>query len=317
MGGVVGGDGVDRAVGQPLADGGHVGGRAQRRIDLEHGVVAGDGGVGEGEVVGRRFGSDRQPFRLGPPHRVDGPGRRQVQEVDGCAGQAAQGDVPLDHHRFGFGRLAGDAQPRRPLALVHLPAGGQGGVLAVLSQGDAQRRGVLQSPSHQPPVLHPGAVVGEQAHPQRGHLGHRRQLGAGPADGDGAGHPDVAQRAGCSAQVEHLTDDGGRVDDRLGVGHGHDRGAAAQGRGSGAGLDRLRLLPARLPQMGVQVDQPRRDDASVGVESSVTRETIADGRDLAGDDQHVGPPFAGGVDHGAAADEQRVSHLSHGAPPAG
>ena len=35
---VVGGDGVDRAVGEPRFDRGDVGVGAQRRVDLEHGV---------------------------------------------------------------------------------------------------------------------------------------------------------------------------------------------------------------------------------------------------------------------------------------
>ena len=51
-----------------------------------------------------------------------------------------------------------------PLPFVHVAAAGQGGVLAVLGQGHAERGAVLQGPSHQAGVLHAGAVVGEQPH---------------------------------------------------------------------------------------------------------------------------------------------------------
>ena len=40
---------------------------------------------------------------------------------------------------------------------------------------------VLQGPAHQPGVLHAVAVVGEEAHAEGGHLGHRRQALARPA----------------------------------------------------------------------------------------------------------------------------------------
>ena len=76
--------------------------------------------------------------------------------------------------------MPGDARAARPLPLVHVTAAGQGGVLAVLGQGDPERGGVLQGPAHQPGVLHPDAVVGEEPHPQGGHLRHRRQLAARP-----------------------------------------------------------------------------------------------------------------------------------------
>ena len=78
---VIGGDGVDRAVGQAGLDRGDVGGGAQRRVDLEHGVVAGEQLVGEREVVRRRLGRDRQAVGLGGADQLDAARGREVQEV--------------------------------------------------------------------------------------------------------------------------------------------------------------------------------------------------------------------------------------------
>ena len=72
-------------------------------------------------------------------------------------------------------------------------------------------------------------------------------------------------------ELEHLAHDGGTVDGRLGVRHGHDRRVAAEGGGPAAGLDRLGLLPARLAQVGVQVDEAGRHDAAAGVEHARVR----------------------------------------------
>ena len=103
--------------------------------------------------------------------------------------------------------------------------------------------------------------------PERGHLAHRRQLLALPADGDGAGDVDVAQRR--APEVEHLVDHRRRVDGRRGVGHGHERGVAAERCRPAAGLDGLRLLLARLAQVAVEVDEARRHDAAAGVDDLV------------------------------------------------
>ena len=46
----------------------------------------------------------------------------------------------MHHQLLGLGRLAGDAEAARPLPLVHVAAGGQRVVLAVLGQRDAEAR---------------------------------------------------------------------------------------------------------------------------------------------------------------------------------
>ena len=53
---VIGGDGVDGAVGERLTQSGDVFVGAQRRVDLAGGVVAEHGRVGEQQVVRRHLG---------------------------------------------------------------------------------------------------------------------------------------------------------------------------------------------------------------------------------------------------------------------
>ena len=188
MGGVVGGDGIHRSIGQALAHRISIIGRAQGRVDLEHRVVGGAGFVGEGEMVGSRLGGHLHPGLGGQPRtmamepRVD-----SVLEMDGSAGKAAEGDIPHDHELLGLGGHAGNAQPARPLPLVHVTTGGQGVHFAVLGQYHSQTSGVLHGPAHEPGFLNPVSVVGEQPHPQRSHLGHRRKLVPLAAHGDGPG----------------------------------------------------------------------------------------------------------------------------------
>ena len=105
---VVGGDGVDRPVGQPGLEGGDVGGRAQRRVDLEHRVVAAQRLVGErrgGAASTRPSRAARRPW---PPARAS-----TLRAVDRCSRwirapvSRAQLDVAVDH------QLLGDAPASR------------------------------------------------------------------------------------------------------------------------------------------------------------------------------------------------------------
>ncbi|GAA3116509.1 hypothetical protein GCM10017600_41640 [Streptosporangium carneum] len=89
------------------------------------------------------------------------------------------------------------------------------------------------------------------------------------------------------AEPPDLLDDAGGVGDRVGVGHGVHRGVAAEGGGAGAGLDGLRVLPAGLAEVGVQVDQARQSDEAPGVDRLVTAQVLADLRDDAVADQDV------------------------------
>ena len=73
------------------------------------------------------------------------------------------------------------------------PPAGQALVLAVLGQGDAEPLGVVEGAAHERPVLHAGAVVGEERHAEGRQLADRGQGPARPPDRDGAGHRHLGQ----------------------------------------------------------------------------------------------------------------------------
>ena len=88
---VVGGHAVDGAVGQPPAQRVHVGPGAQRRVDLEHGVVAAGEVVGEQQVVRGHLGGHPPALGLGPADDLHRAGRRYVADVQSrsrCARRA-------------------------------------------------------------------------------------------------------------------------------------------------------------------------------------------------------------------------------------
>ena len=128
-------------------------------------------------------------------------------------------------------------------------------------------RGVLQRPAHDQRIVHAAAVVGEHPH-LGGRAGHRAQLRhplAAQPDGDRADRVHVDEPH-LGAAAAHVQRDHVGVDHGIGVGHREHRGEAAERGGSRARRDRLGLLAAGLPQVGVQVDEAGQQDEPVGVE---------------------------------------------------
>ncbi len=173
----------------------------------------------------------------------------------------------MHHQLLGLGRLAGDAEAARPLALrACAPPAGQRVVLAVLGQGDAEAGGVLQGPAHEAGVLHAGAVVGEQPH-ARGRPSRPSAPGARPARPTvmAPADVDVAQRGGRpSSRTSRTTAAQSMAGSVLGMATTAVKPPRAAARR--AGLDGLGLLPAGLAEVGVQVDEAGRDDAAAAVE---------------------------------------------------
>ena len=183
-----------------------------------------------------------------------------MQEVHRRGGLPDESDVAGEHRLLGGGWLARDPEPTRPVAFVHLTPRGEHVVLAVLGEDHAELARPAEGQPQHVAVLDPVAVVGEEADAERGHLGERRDALARPADGHRPRDGDVG--AGAPATGEDVAHGRGRVDRRLGVRHGDDGRVTAEGRGARPGIDGLRRLASRFPQMGVEVDKPRRDDAA-------------------------------------------------------
>ena len=134
----------------------------------------------------------------------------------------------------------------------------------MLGQGRADPVCVLHCSEQQPRILHTGAVVGEDPDAESRHLCQRCKLGALSADGDRPCHRHIDCRG--TAEVEHLGDHRSRVGRRHGVGHRQQRRVTAERACPTTGLDRLCFLAAGLAQVGVEVDQPRSDQAAAGVD---------------------------------------------------
>ena len=194
---VVGGDRVDGAVGQRVAQRGDVLVGAQRRVHLVDRVVAGEQVGGQQQVVRRHLGGDVDALRLGPADHLDRTGGGHVGDVHPAVG------VPGEHHVARDDGLLGDAgpagQPEAAGELALVAAGrrpGEVGVLRVLGDDAAEGADVLQRPPHHPRVVHALAVVGEDPH-----LGararHQAELGELLARrGRGSPHRPAVRRPG-------------------------------------------------------------------------------------------------------------------------
>ena len=196
---------------------------------------------------------------------------------------------------------------------------GQGLVVAVLGADGPEPLQVLHGPAQQPGVLDAVAVVGEEPDPgvARCHLTDGGEVPALEPPGqrprrDHLGEPEEAARG------RHLLGNGGVVADRVGVGHGADGRVAAEHRRRRAGGDGLLVLPARLPEVDVGVDEARRHDGPVDVDDlgPAGVEPGPDRLDAAAGDQDVagGVGLAGRVDEAAPA-QQEVSQEGPPPPP--
>ena len=178
---------------------------------------------------------------------------------------------------------------------------------AITAPGERGR--VLERAPHHLRVRDAVAVVGEHAHAEVVELAERRQLLAAPALGDATGDPHVAR--GPPAALEDRRDHRRVVERRIGVRHADDGGASTERRRPGPALDGFGLLAARLAEVHLDVDEPGRDHAALGVEHGGAGARCEAGCDLGDpsvDDADVGETFARRVDDASAAHEQ----LGHG-----
>ena len=90
MGGVVGGDGVDRTVGERFDDGIDIGLAAYRRTHLGIGVEASHRLVGEREVVWCYLAGDVDTARFGVADQAQGPSAGDVSTVQLTAGELGE-----------------------------------------------------------------------------------------------------------------------------------------------------------------------------------------------------------------------------------
>ena len=216
--------------------------------------------------MGAGLGRDLDAAGLAPGDDVHGQGAGDVGDVHGQVQIFGQHDVAGGLHGLAHRGLALDAQAAAEGTFVHDPAAGQGAVLAVIDEGQAQVGAVFHDAAQQFGAGHGTAVIGD-GHAtgvlellQGGHLFTGQAHGGG---GDGAEARTVGM--GLGGAVQHETGDAGVVVDGLGVGHAHDRTETAAGGGFQAGIDVFLVFEAGLAQVDVGVHHAGHEDQAAGV----------------------------------------------------
>ena len=333
VGGVVGGEAVDGAVGEALEEGLAVGLRAQGRVHLGIGVegdrsiraAGADRLVGEREVVGSDLAGDVQAVSLGPADGVQGEGGGDVLHVQVRADAFGGEDVPdeldvaFDDAGFGFGGIAAQAEPEGHGAGVHDGTVREAGVLGVLRNGQAEAAGAQECGAHHGWIEDGLSVVGEAERSGRGEGLEVGEFRAPAAEG-GGGHGEEAYGR-IAGRVEHPGQGGGTVVDRQGVWHGHDGGEATGGGGAGSGGDGLLVGLAGFAEVDVDVDEAGRDNEAGSVDdldfaNLGKGSRLVDGKDEAIADEDVSRlVHAGGRVDDVAAGNNKVAHRAQSCTP--
>ena len=255
---VVGGDHVDRAVFQGLADSGNVFRLAQRRIHLGAGVVRGACLVREREVVRACFRGDRDTPLLGTADQLDGTARGHMAQMHVSAGEFGKEDVPGHHDLLGGGRDPLQSEARRDYPLVHHATGGEGRLLAVVRYGNPEGLRVFQRRPHEVPRDHRIPVVADRDRSRPHEFPELGELFAALPQGDGA---DGVDTRGCGLRrLFHDEPDRSLVIGHgIGVRHGTDGGEPARHGGTCTRRDGLLAFVTGFAQVRVQVYQSGRD----------------------------------------------------------
>ena len=192
------------------------------------------------------------------------------------AGEPSQSDIPGDHQLLSQGWLTGKTEAGRPLSLMHHSVTGQGGQVTSVGRNHSNSgrlthpTEILQCPTQDRRILHRPIGVGEEADPEIDELGIRSQRCPFAAHGEGGGRNDLTRRR--LGQSQDLSDGGGRVGTRHGVGGGDNGCVATEGGGPTTGLDRAGCFKAGLAEMGVQIDQAGYNRARGGIEYPITHQ---------------------------------------------
>jgi hypothetical protein len=247
---VIGGDGVDRAVGQRLVKRCHVFRFAQWRVDFAGGVVTEQAGVGEQQVVRCDLAGHLHAACLGFAHQRYRAARRDVGQVVPSLDVLGQDQVACHDHVLGNPRPALEPESRRDHALVHVGASSELVVLSVLDHRHPEVLRVLERAPHDGARHQAHAVVADTDRARVAELRHFRQLFAFLSDGDG-GDRVQAGAAGFRRPAQHQLGHRARVVHWACVRHHADVGVAARRRGPQAGSDLLFVLVARLAQVSM------------------------------------------------------------------
>ena len=286
---MIGNDNVDGAVDDTLTDSLGVLVGAQRRVDLERGVVGLVQVVlGQEHVVRGGLAGNLNAGGLAGTHDLQAMGGGDVLDVQLGTGQLGDLDVAGDLELLAGSRPALESQTGRDLTLVDLAVADQVLVLAVAHKDLAEHLTVVHAATEHARALHAATVVSEGDGAVGDHIAH---LGHGLAlktAGHGARRIDTAVTDLGSAGLDELHD-GAVIGNGIGVGHGAHAGKAALGSCAGAALDVLFDLVAGLAKVNVHIHQAG-DEVLAGKVAdlgSLDGEILADLGDLVAVNQDV------------------------------
>ncbi len=209
-------------------------------------------------------------------------------------------------------RTVGD----RPL--VHCRSLGQGRLLAVVDHRKVEGARVLERAAHHPRAGHRVAVVRHGHAAGLAQVAVLGQLLALRLAGDGSDRVDAHHGGGAGSlqdRARHLRP----IVDRRGVGHGADGREPASRCGPRPCGDGLLVLPPRLPQMDVDVDESRADDLPAHVQN-LGAPRLGSRGDLGyppvlQQDVEIVVDATGGVDDAAALEQETRAHDAASPPP--
>jgi hypothetical protein len=344
VGSVIAADDLEGAVGDAFKDGLAVGWGTEWGVHLEAGIVggpsgedgvgrgealegtavagpellaAGEGCIGEGEVMGAGLAGDGNASLAGFAEQADAVGGGDVLAVDVGAGHFGEADVAGDDEVFAGGGPAAQAEHGAPVAFVHHAIGDDGIILAVVEHREVEHLCVFEGAAHELVVLDAMPVVrdGDDAGAFEGADGG--EFLALEADADGPRDEDVD--LGLALALFADQGDGARVIDGRGrIGHAEDGREAAAGGGGGAGGDGFLGGLAGFAEVDVEVDEAGGDDFAGGIEARAGGSGVggglgADASDLAFEDEQIGVGIevVGRIDDPASGDEE-VAHSGGG-----
>ena len=258
MGRMVGDDAVQRAVFQALDDREPVLFGADGRVDLGVGVKGRDDLVRQGEVVRAGLRRHLHAARLCLTDELHAAVGGDVADMHGQRQALGKTDLARDDDILRRADAALEPRQRGVVPLVDDAAVHEGGVLAVTQTLQPEVRGVQHRVRHEIGRDDALAVLGDGDRARRLHRADRGEVLALLPFGDRADGIDLAKPHFPGA-VFDIGDDHLVIGDGLGVGHAAHLGEAALDRGAAARLDILLLFKARLAQMDVHIDEPRKN----------------------------------------------------------
>ncbi len=256
---VVGGDAADGAVEDPPDKGLAIRLGAQGGIHFKMGIVAEEGLIGKGKMVGGDLGGNAVAATSRVADDVHGMSAGDMLKVDVSAGIVREDGIPHDDDILGSGGPALQAETEGDIPLVHDGAFGEAGILAMVKDGEVKHVGVFENAAHEFVALDTTAVIGDgdDAGALEGAKGCH--FPACHALGQATGRVNVNDGIALGGVLDEL-DRSGVVADRRGIGHADDGGKASGGGAAAAAADGFLMGLSGIAEVDMDIDKAGADN---------------------------------------------------------